>query len=501
MSQGTTHNIAGKRGCEAVGGWLAYSLGCLAVLGLSGCVEKVPNATHYTQSDMPKVVSGNPDRDSSALAESESQMDAVKWTVIERKGPRPIRQLKGDQTVDVGTGGRNYASGVPELKIITVPTTQPVAVAPSTQPTTQPAVTHEVRPLQVCLNESELPVRVIELQDGKLRIIWTLRNYGGAQVTSARDATTSRRTVAVAPPDLTPLVAVVQQHVGPAGTVLPLARENTVVVTCDKFQRVGVLELLNSLDVPPRQVEIAAKIFEVSHDFDFQTGANILAKRIGADNSQSVLNLFQSQRALDAGAGGEPFQGSVITLMKTFEKAGISVDAQFQILADEGLIKVVSSPRMTVASGQTGYLLAGQELPVQTPSYVNSLLQMGTQYKPVGVQLYITPQAVGPDRVKLHTISIVSSIMGFAPVPTITGKNPDRFFTNPIIESREAETAVTVQDGDTLVISGLRMVRNTTRENKVPGLGDVPVLGWLFKSHRSQQQMTDLYFFVTPTLL
>ena len=67
--------------------------------------------------------------------------------------------------------------------------------------------------------------------------------------------------------------------------------------------------------------------------------------------------------------------------------------------------------------------------------------------------------------------------------------------------SREAETAVTVEDRNTLVISGLRMVRTTSREEKIPGLGDIPLLGWLFKNHRSQQQHTDLYFFITPTLL
>ena len=67
--------------------------------------------------------------------------------------------------------------------------------------------------------------------------------------------------------------------------------------------------------------------------------------------------------------------------------------------------------------------------------------------------------------------------------------------------SREAETAVTVSDRSTLVISGLRMIRTTTREEKIPGLGDVPVLGWLFKNHRSQQEQTDLYFFITPTML
>jgi type II secretory pathway component GspD/PulD (secretin) len=156
---------------------------------------------------------------------------------------------------------------------------------------------------------------------------------------------------------------------------------------------------------------------------------------------------------------------------------------------------------MTVAAGQTGYMLAGQELPIQSSNIVNGVISISTNYKPVGVQLYITPQSIGPDRVKLHAISIVSNISGFAPLPKIGGSNPEKMLVNPIIESREAETAVTVFDGDTLVISGLRMSRTATRENKVPGLGDLPLLGWLFKNHRSQQQLTDLYFFVTPTML
>jgi type II secretory pathway component GspD/PulD (secretin) len=69
---------------------------------------------------------------------------------------------------------------------------------------------------------------------------------------------------------------------------------------------------------------------------------------------------------------------------------------------------------------------------------------------------------------------------------------------NPIIDSREAETSVTIKNGDTLVISGLRMMQTVAREEKIPGLGDLPVLGWMFKNHRSQQKLTDLYFFVTP---
>jgi type II secretory pathway component GspD/PulD (secretin) len=262
-----------------------------------------------------------------------------------------------------------------------------------------------------------------------------------------------------------------------------------------------VLTMLNDLDKPAKQVEITAKVFEVNRDFDFQQGTELVLNRLASSGGQNLNSTFSAKRFLDAikMPTAAPVQGSVLHLMQAFQSAGVSVDVSFQLLAEAGLITVVSSPRMTVAVGQTGYLLAGQEIPIQSTNVVNNVVQVATTYKPVGVQLYITPEAAGIDRVKLHTISIVSSVSGFSPLPTMTGGATP--LLNPVIDSREAETAVTVDDGSTLVISGLRMMRTTTRENKIPGLGDIPGFGWLFKNHHSQQEQTDLYFFITPTLL
>ena len=101
----------------------------------------------------------------------------------------------------------------------------------------------------------------------------------------------------------------------------------------------------------------------------------------------------------------------------------------------------------------------------------------------------------------MHVVTVVSATAGFAPLPTLSGIQSSQLLVNPILDSREAETAVTVADGNTLVIGGLRQARKITRESKIPGLGDVKFMEWLFKSHRSQRQLTDLYFFVTPRLL
>ena len=442
--------------------------------------KKAPLARVEQTPGSPMVLSSTPEADTVAYQRAERKLSAADWAQLEKLGPRPMWerfQSRSRQQAQTATPEASH---------------QPVKHAPATAPTTAPASP---------IDESSLPAEISELPDGKLRIIWALLSYVGSQITSATDGGTTRRNINVAPGDLAPLVAAITPYFGAGGAVLPLPRENKVIITCDRASKGSILGLLDQLDVPPRQVQITAKVFEVSRDFDFQQGARAVIKRLASDNSQTAISTFDTQRFLDS-ANKDSFQGSVLQLLQTFKSAGISIDATFELLAEEGLINVVSSPRMTVAEGQTGYMLAGQELPIQSSTITGGVSQTTTSYKPVGVQLYITPQVISDQRIKLHTISIVSSVSGFSPLPVMVGGHAmSDSLVNPIIDSREAETAVTIDDRCTLVISGLRMVRTTTRENKVPGLGDVPLLGWLFKNHRSQEVVTDLYFFVTPTLL
>jgi type II secretory pathway component GspD/PulD (secretin) len=425
----------------------------------------------------PMVLSSKPAIDTAAYNEADRQLTPADYELMEKLGPKPLWERIGDKKRTPPPADERGDADTSEAL-------RPVRSRPAAEP----------------IAEEDLPVDIVDLPNGKIRMIWILRNYGGTNISFKPNGSTARREMNMTPPDLAPLVAVIGQHIGDPASVIPLPKENTLVITCAAEMRESVLDLLAKLDVPKRQVEITAKIFEVSHDFDFQQGAQLLLDRIAAGDSQQLASTFSTPRFLEAMSKNTQFQGSVVSLMRVFQDAGINVEASFQLLAETGMIKVVSSPRMTVAAGETGYMLAGQELPIQSATMANNVLQTATTYKPVGVQLYITPQAVGEERVKLHTISIVSSVSGFTQLPTLTG-SATQTLINPIIDSREAETSVTIDNGQTLVISGLRMIRTITRENKVPGLGDIPVLGWMFKNHRSQQQMTDLYFFLTPTLL
>ena len=442
-----------------------------------GCVHEPPPAVSASPAgsiNPPVVISSQPEKDAAAYSQSAEQLTQADWDELEKLGPRPI----WERLEAISSRRRCFKH---------------TAHAPAT---TRPSI-----PV-ISIDEAQLPVQVLDLPENKVRLVWSLQNYGGAAVKSGRDQSTNFRTVQIAPPDLAPLVAVLTQAInGTGGSVSPLPEDNAIIITCTKATKPMVLTLLNDLDRAPRQIEITAKIFEVSHDFDFQQGTELVLNRLASNTSQTLVSTFSAKRFLDAlnGTAPTPVQGSVLHLMQAFESAGISLDVSFQLLAEAGLIQVVSEPRMTVAVGQTGYLQAGQEIPIQSTNIVNAVVTQATTYKPIGVQLYITPEAASAEHVKLHAISVVSSIAGFTELPLMNGGgNP---LQNPVINSREAETAVTVDEGSTLVISGLRMIRTTTREDKIPGLGDVPILGWLFKNHRSQQQQTDLYFFITPTLL
>lgn len=457
---------------------LSLAIVTLAATGCQNKAETVRLPHAAGDYNPPLVLSGSPGRDAAAFAASEKPLTEADWRVLEKLGPRPIWE--------------KIESARKRVKI----------KHPKDAPPAAPGSPVSTEPAPIDLNT--MPATVERIDDENNRIIWVLRSFGGSAVTSSREAATSRRNVTLAAPDLKGLVAVVQQEIGENGKCTALPSENTLVIHCPPAFTDRVLRILDRLDSPPRQVEITAKIFEVTQDFDFQQGTELILGRIASDGTQSAASVFSARRFLDAVTSGTtaPVQGGALKLMQVFDDAGLSVDITFQLLAENGLIEVVSSPRMTVAVGETGYMLAGQELPIQSASLVKGILQTTTRYKPVGVQLYITPQASDEKHVKLHTISIVSSIAGFAPLPTMSDSGGfNEGLINPIIDSREAETSVTVGDGDTLVISGLRIVRTRTRENKIPWLGDVPGLEWLFKNHRTQNQSTDLYFFVTPRMV
>lgn len=460
---------------------------CAGLLLLGGCAESV--VRQYTElgkwshpTGSPTVLSGTPQADKAAYQASEEFISQANWRVLEKIAPRPIWErlnLAKKQHDDRDAARADQTPSVPQN-------------APELTKLGKPPLADNLS--------------ITKRSDGQLRIVYPLQHFGGVTTTSTVDGGTQRRTITVKKVDLGPLVAMINDQIKEQGHCKALPSQNSIVITCDPSAKDDVLQLLHDIDRPPKQVEITARIFEVKHDFDFEFGARTIIDHLSSDNSQSLAGTFSTNAFLNSldnpTLGSFASQGATLRIFQVFGNSGLTLDATFDAMADTGLIREVASPRMTVMAGQTGTMLAGQEVPINSARFsTNTIITEKTTYRPIGVQLYVTPQTIGNGNVKLHVLTVVSSIAGFNPRISLIGSDSLQNLTNPIFNSREAQTTVTVPDSSTLVIGGLRTIRHITRERKIPGLGDIWLLEWLFKNHRSQRELSDLYFFITPHII
>jgi hypothetical protein len=379
----------------------AGRLGCLltgaCLLALSGCSESILEYTKLgawsTSPKEPIVFSGNPSRDAAAYGATTEVLTDYDWQILEKLAPRPIWERLA--AVRAMLEARQPAPAPPQPK---------------------PDLLGDGMKLALDVPTTKLP-------DGKIQMFYRLRHYGGASVVAAPAQGMTRRAITVKPADLTALVTLVTAQLGGKGTVVPLPTENTLVITCDPAVKQQVLTLLAGIDVPPRQVEITAKIFEVKHDLDFQIGAKTLLEHMASSNEQSILGTFNPVDFLESIGTSAGFQGGILRVLQVFESAGLKIDTTIQMLVDTGLIKMVASPRMAVTAGKTAYMHAGEELPIQSARIASdTLLTEKTTYRPIGVQLHITPQVVGPDGVKLHVVTAVTVVAGFGNRSSMTQK-------------------------------------------------------------------------------
>ncbi len=162
-----------------------------------------------------------------------------------------------------------------------------------------------------------------------------------------------------------------------------------------------------------------------------------------------------------------------------------------EALESKGLVRTLSEPNLTALSGQEAKFLAGGEYPIPV-SNTNDTVTV--EYKPFGVELAFTPRVVDGDIINLALNAAVSGLD-----PTITVEADG--ITLNAFSRREAETTVEIRDGESFAIAGLLQDDFTDSNSQVPWLGDVPVLGALFRSANYQRSQTELVIIVTPHLV
>jgi pilus assembly protein CpaC len=169
----------------------------------------------------------------------------------------------------------------------------------------------------------------------------------------------------------------------------------------------------------------------------------------------------------------------------------LNLGAFLQALQSENILQILAEPNLVTTNGKEAYFLVGGEFPVPVLQGGGNSGSVTVQFKEFGIRLRFTPVITGNHTIKLHLTQEVSTLDAADGV-TFNG------FVIPAISTRRAETDVELGEGQSFVVAGLLDNRDTESFSKLPFLGDIPVLGALFKSKSVKKSRTDLVMLVTP---
>ena len=178
-------------------------------------------------------------------------------------------------------------------------------------------------------------------------------------------------------------------------------------------------------------------------------------------------------------------------------------NATVDALAQDNLLRILAEPNLTVMSGQPGSFLAGGEFPIPialAPSTNNSGSQVSVEFKKYGVSLDLVPTVLSDGRINLHVAPEVSQLTTTGAVTLSTGSG-GASLQIPALLVRRAETSVELGSGQSFAIAGLLQDQTSQITSGVSFLGDLPILGPLFRSNAFQRNETELVFIVTPYIV
>jgi pilus assembly protein CpaC len=257
--------------------------------------------------------------------------------------------------------------------------------------------------------------------------------------------------------------------------------------------------LLNRVRVDaPTQVHLRVRVAEVSRDVLKSFGINLDAFLKTGDFAFGLVNgravTSAATAALSASSGGASFlrdTAGANSIFGHWQNGNDSVNTAIDALAQEGLINVLAEPNLTALSGETASFLAGGEFPIPIDNGNNGLT---IEFKDFGISLAFTPTVLSADRISLKVRPEVSDLSEKGSI-TVNG------LVIPGLTTRRAETTVELGSGQSFAIGGLMSSNIQNQISKYPGLGDLPVLGALFRSQRFQSSETELVILVTPYLV
>lgn len=254
---------------------------------------------------------------------------------------------------------------------------------------------------------------------------------------------------------------------------------------------------INRLKVAtPLQVTLKVRIAEINRSVLKKFGVNLLATD---PTSGFKFGVAQGQ-GIYLPNPANPSSGQVPAVLRsilgsTFSGSGklfgLDILSSLDIAANDGLVTLLAEPNLTAVSGETASFLAGGEFPIPVAQALGSVV---IEYKQYGVGLAFTPIVLGDGRISMRVRPEVSELSNEGSI-TLNG------FNVPALTTRRAETTVELGSGQSFMIAGLLRNTATNSIDKAPFLGDIPILGALFRSTQFKKQETELVVIVTPYLV
>ena len=238
-------------------------------------------------------------------------------------------------------------------------------------------------------------------------------------------------------------------------------------------------------DVP--QIEIETTIVEIALNDDLLTGSTLTVSRGDQNNLIKEISVKLAQDLV---------RGTFGTFQAIQDET--TVNGLLEFLQTNTNSEILSSPKLAVLNGHRAVIDTGQETPVFTPTFNGGGIQaITTNFKPTGISVVVTPFILTADVVQLEISVEVSAVTGFVKA----GIGGDTDVENPLIARRNAHTVVNVPSGKTVMIGGLVTTDDIESVDKVPLLGDIPLLGYLFKRRTTTLRKAQVLFFVKPRIV
>ena len=329
-------------------------------------------------------------------------------------------------------------------------------------------------------------------------ILWDETGHSQAyQVTADLDVAGLRTALQDAMPSENIRVEARQDQIGLAGTVSNPEAADAATKLAGLFTK----NVASSLSIAPQhipQVRLKVRVIEIDRSKAQQLGFDWFAN--GKNTAAITTGLFpaittggNATSGLTGTTGGLLGLQSLLTLFYYNDALGLG--AAIEDLESKQIIQILAEPTLSALSGEKASFLSGGEFPFPVvQGGTGGFTSVTIQFRPFGVKLDFSP-IVLPDGTIQLKVSPEVSALDYTNEVVISG------YTIPAIDTRRADTEVQLKNGQSFVISGLLDNRTTDELQKIPGIGDIPILGRLFQARTSTHSVTELAVVVTPTLV